>query len=161
MLCFCQFAKVCRTLLPLCAIHQIYYVSVSNCIMNDDGMLIACYVVCGMFLQEQGIELQFCIYNCFTDAAYPWLLICFLYLALLQFIAVILAIQTRKVKIRILNDSKEVAVIIYFTSFVMIVMLAVTFILSDYNNVSDGIFGSSLMISTSTTLIVVFLPKVK
>ena len=110
--------------------------------------------------QEQGIEVQYCVYNCFTPASFPWLITCFLYLALLQFIAVILAIQTRNVKIRILNDSKEVAIIIYFTSFVMIVMLASTFILSDYNNVSDGIFGSSLMVSTSVTLIVVFLPKV-
>ena len=105
--------------------------------------------------------MQYCVYNCFTSASFPWLITCFLYLALLQFIAVVLAIQTRNVKIRILNDSKEVAIIIYFTSFVMIVMLASTFILSDYNNVSDGIFGSSLMISTSVTLIVVFLPKVK
>ena len=104
--------------------------------------------------------MQYCVYNCFTSDSFPWLITCFLYLALLQFIAVVLDIQTRNVKIRILNDSKEVAIIIYLTSFVMIVMLASTFILSDYNNVSDGIFGSSLMISTSVTLIVVFLPKV-
>ena len=45
-----------------------------------------------------------------------------------------LAIQTRKVKIKVLNDAKSITAIIYISSVVLVVLIVVTFTVESYIN---------------------------
>ena len=87
-------------------------------------------------------------------------LLIFLYLALLQIVGIILAFQTRKVKIPALNDSKFVAALVYISSIVFVALVLITFLLGGYINISSGIFSGGIMLLATLFLILMFLPKV-
>ena len=99
---------------------------------------------------------------CYEIGSAPFFfdLLIFIYLALLQIVGIILAFQTRKVKIRVLNDSKFVAALIYISSIVLVIIVLVTFILRSYINISAGIFSGGIIILATIFLILIFLPKV-
>ena len=82
-------------------------------------------------------------------------------MALLQLIGFILAVQTRKVKIKALNDSKYVAAIIYVTSIVLVVLVLVTFALSRFLTIAEVFFSGMLMLGTTAFLSLIFIPKVR
>ena len=71
-----------------------------------------------------------------------------------------LAFQTRKVRLRGLKDSKEVAAIIYISSITIVVMALLTFSLIEYINIGSGIFVVGIFLLTTTFLILIFIPKV-
>uniref|UniRef100_A0A1X7VPL5 G-protein coupled receptors family 3 profile domain-containing protein n=1 Tax=Amphimedon queenslandica TaxID=400682 RepID=A0A1X7VPL5_AMPQE len=108
---------------------------------------------------ERGVPLDYYVYHCFTTASFVWLIFPYIYLGMLQIIALILAIQTRKVCIKILNDSKEVAVIIYITSIVLVELVIVSFALSNFNNIHEVLYDAGLLIVAFTILLVIFAPK--
>ena len=89
-----------------------------------------------------------------------WRIFIFSYLAVLQIIGLLLAFQTRKVKIKGLNDSKYVAIVIYISSIVLVVLALVTFSLRIYINIGTGIFVAGILILTSFILVLIFVPKV-
>ena len=76
-------------------------------------------------------------------------------------IGVVLAFSIRKVKIKGLNDSKEISIILYITSIILVIVIVITLALGDYINVSGSIF--SLGISTASTVVLgfIFVPKVR
>ena len=80
---------------------------------------------------------------------------------MLQVIGLVLAIQTRKVKLRGLRDSKYVAAIIYISSISIVVMALVTFALDKYINIGTGILASVILVLTTIFLTLIFVPKVK
>lgn len=80
---------------------------------------------------------------------------------MLQVIGLVLAIQTRKVKLRGLRDSKYVAAIIYISSISVVVMALVTFALDKYINIGTGILAVVILALTTIFLILIFVPKVK
>ena len=84
----------------------------------------------------------------------------FLYLGVLQIVGLILAFQTRKVKIPILNDSKFVAALVYISSVVFVALVLVTFSLPAHINISNGIFSAGIMLLATISLILMFVPKV-
>ena len=106
------------------------------------------------------MPLDYYVYYCFTTASYVWLIFPYIYLGMLQVIALILAIQTRKVRIKILNDSKEVAVIIYITSIVLVELVIVSFALFNFNNIHEVLYDAGLLIVAFAILLVTFVPKV-
>ena len=79
---------------------------------------------------------------------------------LLQIVAVVFALQTRKVKIKALNESKEVAVIIYVASIMVVGIAIVAFTLRSYKNISEIFLSGGLITATTVFLLVVFIPKV-
>ncbi len=83
-----------------------------------------------------------------------------MYLISLQVAAVILAFKTRKVKIKVLNDSKYVAAIIYITSMVVVALIVITFALDSYIVVTEVLFSGGLILATTTFLGFIFIPKV-
>ena len=85
----------------------------------------------------------------------------FLYLGILQIVGLILAFQTRKVKIPILNDSKYVTALVYISSVVFVSLVLVTFLLQEYINISNGIFSGGIMLLATIFLILMFVPKVQ
>ena len=89
-----------------------------------------------------------------------WIIVLYAYILLTQLFAVILAFKTRKVEIEILNDAKYVALIIYITSIIVLIMIVCAILLSNYLNADGAVFGGLLYIFTTTVLMIVFIPKV-
>ena len=102
------------------------------------------------------------MWQCYESRSAPFYLdlVIFLYLVLLQIVGIILAFQTRKVKINVLNDSKSVAALVYISSIVLIVIVLVTFILSSYINISAALFSTGIIVLSTVFLILMFVPKV-
>ena len=80
---------------------------------------------------------------------------------MLQLIGMVLAFQTRKVKLQGLRDSKEIAAIIYISSIAIVVMSVENFTLTNYINIGNGIFMLSIFILTTIFLFLIFFPKVR
>lgn len=86
-------------------------------------------------------------------------IVIFTYLGLLQVIGIILAIQTRKVKVKVLNDSKYIAALIYISSIVLIIIAIIRFTLGDYINVTEVFYSGGLILATTAFLSLTFIPK--
>ena len=84
----------------------------------------------------------------------------YVYLVLLQVAAFILAIVTRNVQIKVLNDSKEMTVIVYSTSVVLLILGVITFAFDTRFALGEGLFGFGMMLGTTIFLAFVFVPKV-
>lgn len=98
--------------------------------------------------------------RCHSSTEIYWITVLFAYKFVLQGIGVFLAFSIRKVKIKGLNESREVSAILYTTTVITVAVCIVTLVFGDYINVDGGTYG--LGISTATTLVLVFLfiPKV-
>ena len=75
-------------------------------------------------------------------------------------IGVLLAFSIRKVKIKGLNDSREISAIIYITSIILVLVITITMGFGEYINVNGGVFA--LGVSTASTVVLgfLFIPKV-
>ena len=113
-------------------------------------------------MQSNGITINFCVYECYNGRVLPLLAtgVGFSYVVLLQVVAFVLAVITRKVKIKVLNDSKEMAIIIYTSSVVLLAVGIVTFSLSSYLIVTETLFNGAVMLATTVVLFFLFVPKV-
>ena len=102
------------------------------------------------------------MWRCYDVGTRPFILdiIIFVYLGLLQFVGIILAFQTRKVNISALNDSKAIAILIYISSIVLVVIVLITFILRSYINVSAAVFSGGILVLATFFLVLIFIPKV-
>ena len=72
-----------------------------------------------------------------------------------------MAFHTRRVKIKALNDSKEIAVIIYINSITLALLVVVEFALNTYHDVYAALFGLALLVGATLFLSCIFIPKVK
>lgn len=88
-----------------------------------------------------------------------WRMLIFGYLTMLQVIGILLAFQTRKVKVKGLRDSKFIAAIVYISSIVLAVLALVNFSLRPFINIGTGIFVVGILTLTTLTLTLVFVPK--
>ena len=79
---------------------------------------------------------------------------------MLQIIGIMLAFQTRSVKYKELRDSKFVAIIIYVSSLILVILVIDTFLLNTYLNAYGAIFSLGIIILTTTFLLFTFVPKV-
>ena len=89
-----------------------------------------------------------------------WLSISYAYKGLLQILAMFMAFHTRKIKIKALNDSKEIAVIIYINSITLSLLALVEFALNVYHEVYAVLFGLALLVGATLFLTLLFTPKV-
>lgn len=89
-----------------------------------------------------------------------WIIVLYAYILITQLIAVILAFKTRKVEIEILNDAKYIALIIYVTSIIVVIMIVCAILLSNFLNADGAVFGGLIYIFITTVLSIVFIPKV-
>ena len=97
---------------------------------------------------------------CFSPDRFIFLGIIYGYKIVLQVIAIILAFSIRKVKIKGLNDSREISAIVYITSIILVLVIVMTLALRDFINVAGTI--NSLGFSTAGTVVLgfIFIPKV-
>ena len=110
--------------------------------------------------QDNGERQENFFLICSSDGSYIWLLISFIYKGCLQVLAIFMAFHTRKVKIKALNDSKEIMAIIYINSIILALLTVTEFALKSYNDAYAALFGLSLLIEATLFLGLVFVPKV-
>ena len=96
-----------------------------------------------------------------SSPSFFWEILIFAYLAVLQIIGLVLAFQTRKVKLQGLKDSKFVAAIIYISSIILMALALVTFSLRTYINIGTGISVFGIFLLTTIFLALIFIPKVR
>ncbi len=101
------------------------------------------------------------VYQCYTETIQTiFLAITIAYLAILQIIGIVLAIQTRKIKIKLLNDSKYIAAVIYICSIAVFFIGSIVFIPDHLINIEEAFFSGSLLVATTFFLALIFIPKV-
>ena len=117
-----------------------------------------------VFLTQQnlGILTEYSIYEC---SSHPWIrysILATVYscLGFLHICALYFAFQTRKVKVKGLNDAKYIAMIAYITTIVLLVTLATSFALSHYINIYAVLNSLGIWISATVILGFMFIPKV-
>lgn len=113
-----------------------------------------------MFLQDDGIKELSVVSRCHSPTEPYWLGLLFGYKIIIQAIGVFLAFKVRKVKIRGLNESREVSAILYITSVILAAMIVTSFVLGDYIDVDGFIFAVGLSTATTVVLIFTFASKV-
>ena len=113
-------------------------------------------------LKEVGVEEIPYFYYCYNTApVLAWLITSYVYKLLLQMAAMYFAFMTRKVKIKALNDSKEIAVIIYITSLILVATVGAGFALGhSYPDAFASVVGFGRMVTATVILAMVFIPKV-
>ena len=112
------------------------------------------------FLQPENTNIRYFIYTCIQPSTIIWLAVSYAYKGLLQLVAMFMAFHTRRVKIKALNDSKEIAFIIYINSISLVLLAVVEFALNTYHEVYAALFGLGLMVAATLFLTLVFVPKV-
>lgn len=75
-------------------------------------------------------------------------------------VTVILAFSIRKVKIKGLNDSKEISAIVYITSIILVLTIVMTLALRDFINVSGTVNAVGYSTAATVVLGFIFIPKV-
>ncbi|XP_064383155.1 gamma-aminobutyric acid type B receptor subunit 2-like [Halichondria panicea] len=116
----------------------------------------------GIERDEYNVRINNTVYNCFAGAsveATAWIIVTFLYLVVLQIVGIVLAIQTRKVKVKVLNDSKYIAALIYISSIVLVTRPVAIFGVNNLLNVSEAILSGGIIIVSTAFLSFVFIPK--
>ena len=121
-------------------------------------LLLLCII---LYLQENKINYNNFVFVCLNKSTVVWLSISYAYKGLLQIVAMFMAFHTRRVKIKALNDSKEIAVIIYINSITLSLLAFVEFALNAYHQVYAALFGLALLVGATLFLTLLFTPKVK
>ncbi len=101
------------------------------------------------------------VYQCYTETIHTiYLTLTFVYLAILQIIGIVLAIQTRKIKIKLLNDSKYISAVIYISSIALFFIGSNVLIPDQFINIEEALFSGSILVGTTCFLALIFIPKV-
>ena len=110
------------------------------------------------------IQTDLYIYTC---SSHRWIRLFILgllytFFGIFQTIALYLALQISKVKVKGLNDAKYTAAAVYVITILAMVLaiVALVFNLTDYINVSASIYGIVVWLSGTSILGFVFIPKV-
>lgn len=133
-----------------------------HCVANET-LLLLCGVLmltCLLKWQEEGFNVTYNVSVCSSSARFVFLGITFSYKIVLQVIAIILAFSIRKVKIKGLNDSREISAIVYATSIILVLVIVMTLALRSFINVSGTINGLGFSTASTVALGFIFIPKV-
>ena len=98
---------------------------------------------------------------CAQSGSQIWLAVSFSYKALLQLVAIFMAFHIRRIKVKALNDSKEIAVIIYINSIILALLAVTQFALENYHDAYAAMFGLALLVDATLFLGLMFIPKVR
>ena len=97
---------------------------------------------------------------CTSEGSLTWMPVFFAYKGFVLLAGLFLAFETRKVKIKSLNDSRFIAMSVYGAVIVSISLTPIGFLLQDFPNVQYGISGIVVILSISLILGLLFVPKV-
>ena len=118
------------------------------------------YVFFFHFSKANGTLQKYVVIDCLSSEASYWVLVLFGYLGLLQVASFILALLNRKVTIKVLNDSKEITLIVYITSFAALEMVVLYFVVGNFSNANASLYTGHLLAATVVAVLIVYIPKV-
>ena len=97
---------------------------------------------------------------CTSEGSLTWFPVLFAYKGFILLAGLFLAFETRKVKIKSLNDSRFIAMSVYGAVVVSIAITPIGLLLNHFPNVQYGIIGIMILSSTSLILGLIFVTKV-
>ena len=105
---------------------------------------------------------EYYVFVCYeaSSPTFFWQITIFVYLAILQVVGMLLAFQTRRVRMKGLKDSKFVATIIYISSIVLVALALIKFGLRSFINAGTGIIVAGIFTLSTIILGLNFIPKV-
>ena len=106
------------------------------------------------------VEYRYFVYTCNSTARDITLGVLYGYKALLHAATVVMALKTRKVKVKGLNDYREIVLATYVSSFVLVIILVFTYTVADQINLFTVLTSFSLFVGATATMVLVFVPKV-
>lgn len=108
------------------------------------------------------MQINYVSYQCFklTDETTIIVILTYVYFALLQINGLILAIQTRRVTVKVLNNSVFITALIYISSISLVVFTLITFTLQAFVNVYEALFSGGVLLIATAFLALTFIPKV-
>ena len=83
-----------------------------------------------------------------------------MFFAIQHGLGIYLAIKIRKVKIQVLNESREVATTIYLATIAMFEGLALSIVLQDFETIVESLICTAIIIVSTTYIGFTFIPKV-
>ncbi|XP_064402609.1 gamma-aminobutyric acid type B receptor subunit 2-like isoform X2 [Halichondria panicea] len=110
-------------------------------------------------VNDNGIPIQYTVITCEATYRQHWLIPLLGYKAVFHFTAVFLAFKIRKVKVKVLNDSKEIVFVLYLTGLVLAAAFLITLIFRSYLNVYTGTYAVGICLASAVILGVVFVSK--
>ncbi|XP_064388320.1 gamma-aminobutyric acid type B receptor subunit 2-like [Halichondria panicea] len=110
---------------------------------------------------ERKIDTQYEFYSCIRVPNLRTVTLAIIYgtVVILQICALFMAIKTRKVQIKGLNDAKYIAAIVYLASFGSLIQLIATFTLRNRVNTYPVVVATSVVLVTMIMQGLVFIPK--
>ena len=113
-------------------------------------------------MQEREIDTQYEFYSCSRVPNSRTVTLTILYgtIAVLQVCALFMAVKTRKVQIKGLNDAKYIAAIVYLASLGSLIQLIGIFTLRNRVNTFPAVVVTSAVLVTMIMQGLVFIPKV-
>lgn len=115
---------------------------------------------CLLSLQPTEILHEHFVYACDADGRTALITLLYIYKIILQVIALILAFNTRKVKVKGLDDSKYIAAAIYITTIVLPVSFFASLTLWSHVNTFPAVLSTTHLFGATAILILVFVPRV-
>ena len=100
------------------------------------------------------------MFVCSNNSSLIWLSASYVYQALLQILAMFMAFHTRKVKVKGLNDTKEIFVLVYLNSIILVFSAVTDFALQSYHNPRVGLLSLAHTVSATLFLSLVIIPRV-
>ena len=97
---------------------------------------------------------------CTSEGSFTWLPVFFAYKGFILLAGLFLAFETRKVKIKSLNESRLIVMAVYGTVIISVTLTPIGFLLQNFPNVQYGIIGIMILLSISLILGLVFVIKV-
>ena len=105
--------------------------------------------------------MEYYVYNCdFPTGNLIVFLILAAYKIILQVIALFIAFHTRRVKVKGLNETREIFTIIYINTVILTILITMQLTLQDFHDASAIVNGLTLFIEASLFLGLFFVPKV-
>ena len=98
---------------------------------------------------------------CTSEGSATWLPVLFAYKGIILLVGLLLAFETRKVKIKSLNDSRFITMSVYGAVIVSITLTPIGFLLQHFPNVQYAVIGIMILFSTSLILGLIFVTKVR
>ena len=129
-------------------------------VSTDDNICVL-FVTRFSFTQEDRIQVQYLVPDCFTTFSYIWLgFVMFFFYTIQHGYAIFVALKIRKVKIEVLNEFKEVSLTIYISTLVITEGFAIAIILRGYETIVESLVSTAIIIVATTYVGFTFIPKV-
>lgn len=100
------------------------------------------------------------IATCINPSNVVWISFSYVYKVILQLVAVFMTFQARKFNINSVNDAKEVALMVYINSFILVFQVIVDIVPFHNKEVYAALYSLALTAGATFFLSLTFIPKV-